>query len=443
MTIKIKHVDQLKNGVLRFRRKFPKDVAEALGKPTFQVHIRNREGQAFQREYGAILRKFDGIVADTRDRLAGIDTRSPVTRWHEALLNAEGLVAEAVGLEDDEQFARHLLVKGLAQQKGIDPLLIRALKNPKAAPPRATLLDARTRYEKDRGIVGNKDEMVRSERTWRRLTEALGPLDQVSLVELRRNHGTDFKDHLLDYRKSNGEPMAIGSCKRETDIIAAAINHAFVEFDIEDKRNPFEGLPWPKEDTRAVNKKLPLSDDLIEVVQARLDRGRTEELGSLWRLLRATGMRLGEAVGLVVKDFELAGEVPCVHVRPNVIRTLKTAASERTIPLVGRGLKVAQELVSRDQPGNTPVFPRYARKRGADTASAALMKAVRAETKDKKMTVHGLRHRVSDDLRDAGAPVEVRHGFLGHASQAVAETTYGSPLARLKEFERWARRAAL
>ena len=34
----------------------------------------------------------------------------------------------------------------------------------------------------------------------------------------------------------------------------------------------------------------------------------------------------------------------------------------------------------------------------AAAALAALMKAVRAETKDKKMTVHGLRHRVSDVL---------------------------------------------
>ena len=51
--MKIQHVDQLKNGVLRFLRKFPKDVAEALNQPTLQVHIRNREGLAFRREYDA------------------------------------------------------------------------------------------------------------------------------------------------------------------------------------------------------------------------------------------------------------------------------------------------------------------------------------------------------------------------------------------------------
>ncbi|WP_366523286.1 integrase [uncultured Roseobacter sp.] len=71
------------------------------------------------------------------------------------------------------------------------------------------------------------------------------------------------------------------------------------------------------------------------------------------------------------------------------------------------------------------------------------MKAVRAETKDKRLTVHGLRHRVSDKLRDAGAPVEVRHGFLGHSSSAIAETTYGSPRARLNEYLRWAVKSKL
>lgn len=71
------------------------------------------------------------------------------------------------------------------------------------------------------------------------------------------------------------------------------------------------------------------------------------------------------------------------------------------------------------------------------------MKALRQETDDKKLTVHGLRHRVSDKLRDAGAPVEVRHGFLGHASSAIAENTYGSPQARLKEFAKWAVEAGL
>ena len=46
LSTKIKHVDKRPNGVLRFRRRFPKDVVEVLGEPALQVHIKNREGLA-------------------------------------------------------------------------------------------------------------------------------------------------------------------------------------------------------------------------------------------------------------------------------------------------------------------------------------------------------------------------------------------------------------
>ena len=118
---KIKHVDQRPNGVLRFRRRFPKDVAEHLGKPALQVHIRNTSGLAFHQEYQAILREFDRIVSQTRETLSGKDTRDPIERWHEALLKMEGLVAETSGLEDDPVFARHEIARGLKQFPGTDP----------------------------------------------------------------------------------------------------------------------------------------------------------------------------------------------------------------------------------------------------------------------------------------------------------------------------------
>jgi integrase len=71
------------------------------------------------------------------------------------------------------------------------------------------------------------------------------------------------------------------------------------------------------------------------------------------------------------------------------------------------------------------------------------MKHIRQETEDSRCSVHGLRHRVSDRLREAGAPTDVRHGFLGHADEAVAESTYGGREARLKEFQKWAVKAGL
>ena len=63
---KLKHIDERPNGVLRFRRRFPKDVAEFLKQPTLQIHIRNTSGIAFHHKYHAIMREFDSIVSKTR-----------------------------------------------------------------------------------------------------------------------------------------------------------------------------------------------------------------------------------------------------------------------------------------------------------------------------------------------------------------------------------------
>lgn len=440
---KIKHIDSLANGVLRFRRRFPKDVTEALGQGFMQVHIANRTGLAFHREYQAIMTEFDRIVRETRAAKGGPDMRSPIERWHEALLKAEGLVNETHGLEDDPEFTRRMLAHGLSKRTDTDPMLVKALLEPEAAPPEVTLKDAANTYAKDKGLTNKRDDMVRFERTLRRLEAALGPLDKVALKSLKREHGRKFMTTLLETKKADGSPLALGSCKRDAIIVAALVTHGLIEFDMAaDVANPFAALPWPKEETRAVEKKLPLPDDLIKRVEGRLAEGRTKELPLLWRLLKGTGMRLGEAAGLTSDDLRLDEDTPHVLVRPNEVRGLKTKSSTRSVPLSGDALRAAQQAVSIVQQGQI-IFARYARKRGADAASAALMKAVRSETTDKRLTVHGLRHRVSDKLRDEGAPTEVRHGFLGHASQAIAESTYGSPKARLEEFQRWAVKADL
>lgn len=439
LSTKIKHVDRRANGVLRFRRRFPKDVSETLGAPALQVHIKNREGLAFHREYQAIMQEFDRIVSEVRSRIKGNDTRSPIERWHEALLMREELVSETIGLEEDPEFAAREIARGLSEQPNTDPLLLKALVNPEADAPKLSLQDAKAMYASDKHMPDN--EVVRLDRITRRLEKALGPLDKINVEELRRDHGRRYMDLMLKTTKSDGQPLSVATCIKESKIIAAMVNHGMREGDI-DTKNPFIGLPWPKDTGPKVNKKLPLPDDLIERIEERLNSGRTEELPLMWRILKGTGMRLGEVAGLSQEDVILDTETPHILVRPNAIRHLKTTSSNRTVPLTGDALIAAQDVVERTEI-RQPIFPRYARNRGADAASAALMKAVRSETMDKRFTVHGLRHRVSDKLRDAGAPVEVRHGFLGHSSTAIAETTYGSPQARLKEFLKWATRAGL
>ncbi|PYC46713.1 hypothetical protein DI396_13375 [Litorivita pollutaquae] len=332
LSTKIKHVDKRPNGVLRFRRRFPKDVAEALGEPALQVHIKNREGLAFHREYQAIIQEFDRIVSEVRSRIAGKDTRSPIERWHEALLKREELVSETVGLEDDPEFAAREIARGLSEQSNTDPLLLKALVNPNADAPKLSLQDAKNMYARDKRMADN--EVVRLDRITRRLEKAIGALDKVALEELRRDHGRRYMDLMLKETKIDGQSLSVATCAKESKIIAAMVNHAMREGDI-DTKNPFVGLPWPKDNGPKVNKKLPLPDDLIITVEKRLKEGRTKELPVMWRLLKGTGMRLGEVAGLAHEDIILDAEMPHILVRPNSIRDLKTASSNRSVPLTG------------------------------------------------------------------------------------------------------------
>lgn len=222
LSTKIKHVDKRPNGVLRFRRRFPKDVAQALGEPALQVHIKNREGLAFHREYQAIMQEFDRMVSEVRSRIAGNDTRSPIERWHEALLKREELVSETIGLEDDPEFAAREIAKGLAEQPNTDPLLLKALVNPDADAPKLSLQDAKNMYARDKRMPDN--EVVRLDRITRRLKEALGPLDKVSLEGLRRAHGRRYMDLMLKTTKLDGQPLSVATCAKESKIIAAMVS---------------------------------------------------------------------------------------------------------------------------------------------------------------------------------------------------------------------------
>jgi site-specific recombinase XerD len=93
------------------------------------------------------------------------------------------------------------------------------------------------------------------------------------------------------------------------------------------------------------------------------------------------------------------------------------------VPLLGDALEAAQAAVKASE-GSAYLFPRYARERGPDAASAALMKHLRGFTTDKRHKVHSLRHGMKDRMRKAGVDKVSQDIVLGHAPTNVGET-YG------------------
>ena len=130
-------------------------------------------------------------------------------------------------------------------------------------------------------------------------------------------------------------------------------------------------------------------------------------------------------MGLEVQDVDL--QERSVTIRPNGIRGLKTKGSHRTLPLSQRAAEVLQGHRQGKEDGEA-LFPRYARPRGSDAASAMMMKRLRTVITDKKLTMNSLRHRMKDKLRNTGCPEAVSMAILGHSTNTIA-ANYGSGYA--------------
>jgi integrase len=72
-----------------------------------------------------------------------------------------------------------------------------------------------------------------------------------------------------------------------------------------------------------------------------------DDIRWLVALVSDTGMRLAEAAGLSISDFNLQGDIPFVEVRKHPWRSLKTSASARVIPLSGMALWAAQKYCNK------------------------------------------------------------------------------------------------
>jgi len=442
-TVKLQHTDIRPNGKIRVRRRFPKELHEEIGAIQFQVTLKNNEGAKLQIEYEAVMREFDRIVLEAQKRQRGSERRSPITKWQEAILKAEGLLEGVRGLDEAE--AREVIGQDFAEQKK-DPLLVKALLDPDAEPPKATLQDAAQMYLNLK-VKDNHQKKVRFTRTKARMEAVLGPLKELALVDLRREHGRNVKDYLLGLKKSDGAPLAIESVRRDLTTIKAMVNLGITELDLEGRAsNPFAKLELPKEVGRKIEKRPPLPDEVVKKTKAKLDEvNGNDALRWSWALMAGTSAHAKEVAFLELQDIDVVGEV--LEVRANSLRgALKTGSRDRAIPLVGDALVVAKEIVQamKGSKPTDPVFPRYCKyERSADTLSANLNNYIKKVTELPNLTSYGLRHRASAKLRLAGAPQETIDRVLGHTIEATGASTYGGVEDRLFVDREWMLKAGL
>ena len=169
------------------------------------------------------------------------------------------------------------------------------------------------------------------------------------LSDYTRQGALQFRDWLV------ARGLKGSSVTRNFSYLKAVINFALSEYAL-DVRNPFIGVYHDRSAEVLVRKPIPIDD--IRNIQSEC-RAIDDDMQWLIALISDTGMRLAEGAGLLKRDFVgLDTDLPYVRITKYYWRNLKTASSERKIPMVGTALWAAKRIVGTDNRSDF-AFPRY------------------------------------------------------------------------------------
>jgi len=358
------------------------------------------------------------VPSDLRDHYSyprivqGLRTTSPQKAKVQANIAAAQLDAywSQMRLAQSDVMGLALVKQGLhkGNGKGI------GAGNPKPEPSQGpTLLDALKVYLDQKGKGRPKSFRVAAERS---CGYVIGVSGNKFLSDYTRQDALDFRNWLV------ARGLTGSSVTRNFSYVKAVINFAVSEFAL-DVRNPFVGVYHDRDAGVLVRKPIPT--EAIIAVQAEC-RAIDDDMRWLIALISDTGMRLAEGAGLLKQDFVgLDSDQPSIRLVRHPWRNLKTASSERLIPLCGEALWAARRIAGADNTSDF-AFPRYNQTSttAANSASAALNKWLKQYVPE-GCTMHGFRHSMRDRLRAVQCPADIVDQIGGWQTGGVGHG-YGS-----------------
>lgn len=407
-----KYVFRTAFGVFRFKRNVPTDLRETTGKRFF-YKVLGKDYRDAMKAYSGALVEFDAFVASYRQEAPARETILEIVKneyGEDAMLQLErGQVDTNLDFALQDLSAK---LEGKVSEEVATRLYDASL--PEMALSMSECLDRYFAHKKTGD--DDKDRLPKNlvERTRKYLREALGAtaVDAMPVEDLTRKDANRLRDYLMSQMKPNSVKRIVGQAR-------TALNFCIKEDDL-NLRNPFQGVII-KGAGASKDDRLPLTEQEISLLDGVYNA--PDDICALWHTLRDSGARLSEVVYLTVKDINLQDK--SMSIRPNAFRDeLKTASSLRTIPLSETSLNALQVL-RQGKDDDDAIFTRYAKPRGADSASALLNKRLRKHITDPKKSIHSLRHSMKDKLRNAGVQEELAKSIMGHSDGSVA-SRYGS-----------------
>ena len=429
------HVYRRNNGTLYYVRRVPTDLADVLRERQFKRSLKHRDQRlpAFKAAYDTVHREVETYIAKVRQGASAPDAHR---EYELAVIRAQRLgfdLRPMAELAEDVTSINELVDRLIAVEKKVLDLTDKDVDAVFGAvkKPSLTMADALDKYAAlHKTELRDKNENQR--RRWRNPLELAvrnfhDVVGEKALEEITREDALKFREWWVDTRigqdvasanTANKNLMALRKMFRE-------VNDAY-RLGLE---NPFQGLRIADSQRQ---ERVSLDQEWLETVMLTSDAlsGLNAEARGIVLAMADTGARVNEITGLAPEDIQLDAKVPHIVLRPNAIRSLKTAHSERVIPLVGTALAAMRE--------NPNGFPRYAAKNAS--ASGAINKYLR----ERKLlppggTLYGLRHGFQDRLIEVEAPERIQADLMGHKT---LRPKYGKGPS-LEQLRDWLKKTAL
>ena len=347
MSIKIKYA-YLKDQTWMFRRNYPADVRFILGSQALKQSLRTSDPKTARTRASEVNARFDQIVATTRasgkaslELLAEAEAPlDPEQVWRQAAdtlrsaLDGERAALPAVAFQPSQRTVLRRKVDDLAAEylrKRANELRPGGYKS--------------VRYSVGLFVsaYGTKAASLLSQADGKRFTEQVSQLAP-TIGKSQRTRNKDMAA-LLKFSAQEKSRITARTQKRIVSQVSCFLRWAVKEGHI--AANPF-ALVEVDQRVRPAPYAVPTDNDVRRLL--------SETDHSLHRVILfclLTGMRAGEAVGLLRDDLVTKGNLGVFAlVRPNRLRELKTDASERVVPLHGVLQDQLQHL-----PAAGPLFP--------------------------------------------------------------------------------------
>jgi len=408
------------DGIYRYRRRVPVKAIKELGKGFLYRNLGRTKDEVLG-NWSKAREEVEGLFEQAKSNtkveaevFAKKDEREKVLHLVENHYGKEASQLLAAGVVD-ENFEHALM--GLADElHGSIPRKTEALlysgKVPDKVVSLSTVIDDYFTYKTTGKVDTDKRLHNRLLRNKADLIASLGDVkvSKLPVENITRKDANAYRDFLLTR-------VSPSSVARNKNTINAVINWYIKENGL-DTSSPFNGLII-KGATHTKNDKLPLTQDDVSLLNNKFSGSSVDVI---YKVLRDTGMRVGEVAGLLVGDVSLQDKA--IHIQPNAIRGLKSLSSERKVPLSDASLAAIQVL-RQDKDDKEPIFGSYARPNGNTALSAILMKHLREVIKDPRKSAHSLRHKMKDELRNTGCDSSLADAILGHTTVGVG-ARYGS-----------------